>query len=177
MTSVTTAKLGGAFLLENTAPEAIFTPEDFTAEHRAIARTTDEFWTRDIAPHVNAIHDQQHAVAAGILKKSAEAGLLGVVIPEEFGGMGMDLASMMIVAEGVARDGSYAAWHGAHAGIGTLPVPVNHASSPSTRNKLLAQMSARVSVNRLMFSASPVLLHTKTCRPSGDLMGFSRSCC
>ena len=122
MTSVTTARLGGAFLLENTAPEAVFTPEDFTAEHRAIARTTDEFWTRDIAPHVNAIHDQQHAVAAGILKKSAEAGLLGVVIPEEFGGMGMDLASMMIVAEGVARDGSYAAWHGAHAGIGTLPV-------------------------------------------------------
>jgi alkylation response protein AidB-like acyl-CoA dehydrogenase len=56
------------------------------------------------------------------LKKSAAAGLLGVVIPEQFGGMGMDLASMMIVAEGVARDGSYAAWHGAHAGIGTLPV-------------------------------------------------------
>jgi len=46
----------------------------------------------------------------------------GVLVPEQFGGMGMDLASMMLVAEGVARDGSYAAWHGAHAGIGTLPV-------------------------------------------------------
>src|SRR6202035_2334891 len=77
-----TAKKGGAFLLENVAPEAAFTPEDLTPEHRAIAKTTDEFWTRDIAPHLDAIHDQQHAVAAGILKKSAAAGLLGVVIPE-----------------------------------------------------------------------------------------------
>jgi len=121
MTSVTTAKTGGAFLLDNVAPEGVFTPEDLTPEHRAIAKTTEEFWTRDVAPHLDAIHNQQHAVAAGILKKSAAAGLLGVVIPEQFGGMGMDLASMMIVAQGVARDGSYAAWHGAHAGIGTLP--------------------------------------------------------
>jgi len=122
MASVTTAKTGGAFLLESASPEAVFTPEDLTEEHRAIAQTTNEFWIRDVAPHLDAIHDQQHAVAAGILKKSALAGLLGVLVPEQFGGMGMDLASMMLVAEGVARDGSYAAWHGAHAGIGTLPV-------------------------------------------------------
>jgi len=119
---VTNPPKGGAFLLENTAPEAVFTPEDLTPEHRAIAKTTEEFWTRDIAPRLDAIRHQQYAVAAGILKKSAAAGLLGVVIPERFGGMEMDLTSMMIVAEGVARDGSYAAWHGAHAGIGTLPV-------------------------------------------------------
>ena len=119
---MTTPTKGGAFLLENVTPEAVFTPEDFTPEHRAIAKTTEEFWTRDIAPHLAAIRDQQYAVAAGVLKKSAAAGLLGVVIPERFGGMEMDLTSMMIVAEGVARDGSYAAWHGAHAGIGTLPL-------------------------------------------------------
>src|SRR5579863_7127825 len=122
MTSVTTPKKGGAFLLESVTPEAVFTPEDLTPEHRAIAKTTEEFWTRDIAPHLDAIHDRQYAVAAGILKKSAAAGLLGGEIPEQFGGMEMDLTSMMMVAEGVARDGSYAAWHGAHAGIGTLPV-------------------------------------------------------
>ncbi len=122
MTSVTSAKRGGVFLLENAAPEAVFTPEDLTPEHRAIAKTTDQFWARDIAPRLDAIRHQEYPVAVGILKKSAAAGLLGVLIPEQFGGMGMDLASTMIVAEGVARDGSYAAWHGAHAGIGTLPV-------------------------------------------------------
>src|SRR6266404_6407874 len=113
---------GGAFLIESRAPEDIFTPEDFTNEHRAIAKTTEEFFTKEVAPHLEEIHHQQHAVAAGILRKSAELGLTAVVIPEKFGGMEMDLTSMMVVAEGVARDGSYSAWHGAHTGIGTLPL-------------------------------------------------------
>src|ERR1700684_2096057 len=113
---------GGAFLLETRAPEEIFTPEDFTAEHHAIAKTTEQFFNQEIAPHVNEIHHQQHAVAVKILKKSAELGLTAVVLPEKFGGMEMDLTSMMVVAEGVARNGSYSAWHGAHTGIGTLPL-------------------------------------------------------
>ncbi len=113
---------GGAFLLENRAPEEIFTPEDFTAEHHAIAKTTEQFFNQEIAPHVNEINNQQHAVALQILKKSAELGLTAVVLPEKFGGMEMDLTSMMVVAEGVARNGSYSAWHGAHTGIGTLPI-------------------------------------------------------
>src|SRR5712671_5258039 len=122
-TTVAIPKLkGGAFLIETRAPEEIFTPEDFTAEHRAIAKTTDEFFSKEVAPHLEEIHHQQHAVAAGILRKSAELGLTAVVIPEKFGGMEMDLTSMMVVAEGVARDGSYSAWHGAHTGIGTLPL-------------------------------------------------------
>jgi alkylation response protein AidB-like acyl-CoA dehydrogenase len=113
---------GGAFLLETRAPEEIFTPEDFTAEHHAIAKTTEEFFTKEVAPHIEEIHHQHHEVAAKILKKSAELGLTAVVIPEKFGGMEMDLTSMMVVAEGIARDGSYSAWHGAHTGIGTLPI-------------------------------------------------------
>jgi alkylation response protein AidB-like acyl-CoA dehydrogenase len=113
---------GGAFLLETRAPDEIFTPEDFTAEHHAIAKTTEEFFNKEVAPHLEEIHHQQHAVAAKILKKSAELGLTAVVLPEKFGGMEMDLTSMMVVAEGVSRDGSYSAWHGAHTGIGTLPI-------------------------------------------------------
>ena len=113
---------GGAFLIERRAPETIFTPEDFTDEHRAIAKTTEEFFVNEVAPHLDEIQHQQHAVAAQILKKSAALGLTAVVIPEEFGGMEMDLTSMMIVGEAIAGDGSYAAWHGAHTGIGTLPL-------------------------------------------------------
>jgi alkylation response protein AidB-like acyl-CoA dehydrogenase len=117
-----TKSRGGSFLLEQTQPQDIFTPEDFTSEHHAIGRTTDEFWTREIAPNVDAIQHQEPGVAVRVLKKSAELGLLAVVVPEKFGGMEMDLTSAMIVAEGVARDGSYSGWHGAHAGIGTLPL-------------------------------------------------------
>ncbi|HUJ04309.1 MAG TPA: acyl-CoA dehydrogenase family protein, partial [Rhizomicrobium sp.] len=113
---------GGAFLLETRTPDEIFTPEDFTDEHRAIAKTTEEFFNKEVAPHIEEIEHQHHEVPAAILKKSAELGLTAVVIPEKFGGMEMDLTSMMVVAEGVARNGSYSAWHGAHTGIGTLPV-------------------------------------------------------
>jgi butyryl-CoA dehydrogenase len=113
---------GGAFLIENSAPEEIFTPEDFTDEHHAIAKTTDEFWQKEVVPHIDAIRHQDHALCARILKKSGELGLTAVVLPEKFGGMEMDLTSMMVVAEGLAREGSYSAWHGAHTGIGTLPL-------------------------------------------------------
>jgi alkylation response protein AidB-like acyl-CoA dehydrogenase len=113
---------GGAFLIENSTPEEIFTPEDFTDEHRAIAKTTDEFWQKEVTPHIEAIRHQDHALCAQILKKSGELGLTAVVLPEKFGGMEMDLTSMMVVAEGLAREGSYSAWHGAHTGIGTLPL-------------------------------------------------------
>src|SRR3984957_17089440 len=113
---------GGAFLIEQSTPEEIFTPEDFTDEHRAIAKTTDEFWQKEVVPHIDAIRHQDHALCAKILKKSGELGLTAVVLPEKFGGMEMDLTSMMVVAEGLAREGSYSAWHGAHTGIGTLPL-------------------------------------------------------
>ncbi len=124
MSSPTTAATlrGGEFLLKNTAPESVFTPEDFSEEHRAIARTTDDFWISEIAPKLEALQHQEPGLAPRLLRKSAELGLTSVLLPERYGGMGLDLTSMMIVAEGVAKDGSYAAWHGAQTGIGTLPI-------------------------------------------------------
>ena len=113
---------GGSFLLAPTLPHEVFTPEDFTDEHRAIARTTEEFWQKEVAPNVEAIQHQEPGLAISILRKSAQLGLTGVIIPEKFGGMEMDLVSAMIVAEGISKDGSYSAWHGAHTGIGTLPL-------------------------------------------------------
>ena len=113
---------GGSFLLETTKPEEIFSPEDFTEEHQAIARTTEEFWTNEVVPKLEAIQHQEPGVAVAVLRKSGQLGLTSAIIPEKFGGMEMDLTSVMIIAEGVARDGSYAAWHGAQAGIGALPL-------------------------------------------------------
>ena len=63
---------GGAFLLETRAREEIFTPEDFTVRHHAIAKTTEQFFNNEVAPHVDEINHQNHALAAQILKKSVE---------------------------------------------------------------------------------------------------------
>ncbi|MBM3773764.1 MAG: acyl-CoA dehydrogenase [Acidobacteria bacterium] len=113
---------GGAFLLEPRSPEEIFTPEDFTSEHLAIARTAEEFWKQEIEPHLEEIHQLAPGAALSVLRKAAELGLTAISIPERFGGMELDLASAVIVAERLGRDGSYAGWHGAHTGIGTLPI-------------------------------------------------------
>lgn len=113
---------GGEFLIRPAGPEDIFTPERFTAEHRDIARAVDEFWQKEVVPELDKIQHADHDAALRVLRKSCELGLTAVVVPEAYGGMEMDLTSALIVAEGLARDGSYAGWHGAHAGIGTLPV-------------------------------------------------------
>jgi alkylation response protein AidB-like acyl-CoA dehydrogenase len=113
---------GGAFLLGSDTPEHVFTPEDFTDEHRAIAKTTEEFWNQEVAPHLEEIQHQQFDVLKKVLRKSAELGLTAVFLPEKYGGMEMDLTSMMIVGQGVARDGSYAACHGGQVGIGAMPL-------------------------------------------------------
>ncbi|HLN03732.1 MAG TPA: acyl-CoA dehydrogenase family protein [Bryobacteraceae bacterium] len=113
---------GGAFLIEERAPEEIFTPEDLTEEHRAIARTADEFWRKEVEPNLEDIWQHKPGVALAALRKSAELGLTAIAIPEKFGGLEMDLASAMVVAEQLSRDGSYSGWHGAHTGIGTLPI-------------------------------------------------------
>jgi len=121
--AATSSKIsGGAFLIEEFSPEEVFTAEDLSQEHLAIARTVDEFWANDVEPHLEAIRQQQPGVALNVLRKSAELGLTAVAIPERFGGMEMDLASVMIVGEHLGRDGSYGSWHSAHTGIGTLPI-------------------------------------------------------
>ncbi len=113
---------GGAFLVEERTPAEVFTPEDFNDEQKAIARAADEFASNEIEPRIDAIEHQEPGVATTLLRKSAELGFTSTAIPERFGGMETDLVSDMLVAEHIARSGSYAAWHGAHTGIGTWPI-------------------------------------------------------
>jgi alkylation response protein AidB-like acyl-CoA dehydrogenase len=121
--AATSSKIsGGAFLIEEFSPDEVFTAEDLSQEHLAIARTVDEFWANDVEPHLEAIRQQKPGIALDVLRKSSDLGLTAVAIPERFGGMEMDLASVMIVGEHLGRDPSYGSWHSAHTGIGTLPI-------------------------------------------------------
>jgi butyryl-CoA dehydrogenase len=113
---------GTAFLFEEFSPSDIFTPEDLSEEHLAIGHMVDEFWTHEVEPNLPAIREKKPGVAMSVLRKSVELGLTAMAIPEEYGGMAMDLPSLMVTAERMGRDGSYGGWHSAHTGIGTLPI-------------------------------------------------------
>ncbi len=121
-TSVRAFKKGAAFLLEDTPAEEIFTRERLSEEHIAIGRMVEEFWANEVEPNLPAIRQKKLGVALEVLRKSARLGLLGISVPEKFGGMEMDLPSVMVVAEVMGRDASYAGWHSAHTGIGSLPI-------------------------------------------------------
>jgi len=110
-----------------------------TEEHRAIARTTEDFWNKEVAPNVEAIQHQEPGVALRVLRKAAELGLTAITVPEEYGGMDLDLASAMVAAEHLARDGSYAGWHGAHTAIGTLPLV--YFGTPEQKRRYLPKLA------------------------------------
>src|ERR1700723_1227803 len=130
---------GSAFLFEDVLPAQVFTPEDLTEEHLAIGRMIDEFWTNEVEPNLAAIREKQPGAALAVLRKSAELGLTGMTIPEEFGGMEMDLPSLMVAAEHMGRDASYAGWHSAHTGIGTLPIV--YFGTPEQKKKYLPRLA------------------------------------
>jgi alkylation response protein AidB-like acyl-CoA dehydrogenase len=113
---------GGAFLTEDGLPGQVFTPEDLNEEHLAIARTAGEFSRKEIEPNLQAILAKEPGVLRNTLRKAGELGLTGILVPEQYGGMELDLASMVIAAEHLSIDGSYSATHLAHSGIGTLPL-------------------------------------------------------
>ncbi|MGZ7084507.1 MAG: acyl-CoA dehydrogenase family protein, partial [Candidatus Angelobacter sp.] len=121
-TSVSAFRKGVAFLLEDIPAEEIFTREHLSEEHIAIERTVEEFWANEVEPNLPAIRQKKPGVALEVMRKSAKLGLLGISVPEKFGGMEMDLPSVMVVAEVMGRDASYAGWHSAHTGIGSLPI-------------------------------------------------------
>jgi alkylation response protein AidB-like acyl-CoA dehydrogenase len=113
---------GTAFLIEDSKPQDIFTPEDLSDEHLAVGRMVDEFWANEVEPNLPAIREKKPGLALSVLRKSVDLGLTAMTIPEAYGGMAMDLPSLMVTSERLGRDGSYGGWHSAHTGIGTLPI-------------------------------------------------------
>ena len=113
---------GGAFLIEDLTGEDIITPEDFTDEHRMIAKTTEEFVEKEVVPHLEEIENHQFEHSVNLLKKAGELGLLSADIPEEYGGLNLDKISSSLITEKFVRAGGFSITHGAHVGIGTLPI-------------------------------------------------------
>jgi alkylation response protein AidB-like acyl-CoA dehydrogenase len=120
---LTTTKIaGGSFLLEERDLNDVFTPEDFTEEHKQIAATTEEFANNEIVPNADKIEHKDFATVRELLKKASELGITSVDVPEAYGGMEMDKVSSAIIADKIAKYGSFVVSFGGHVGIGTLPI-------------------------------------------------------
>jgi len=121
--AVTKTKIaGGSFLIEDPNGDDVFTPEDFTEEHRQIAQTTEEFALQEIVPNIDRIEHKDWGLTRELLRKASEIGIATVDIPEAYGGADMDKVSSAIIADRIAKSGSFSVTFGAHVGIGTLPI-------------------------------------------------------
>jgi len=134
------AARGGSFLIEDRAPEEVFTPEDFSEEQRMIGETTAQFMERDVMPRLPEILALKYETTRELLRKAGELGLLGIEIPEEYGGLGLDKVSATLAAEKAAREGSFAVSYMGHTGIGTLPVV--YFGTPAQKNKYLPKFAS-----------------------------------
>ncbi|MCC9023178.1 acyl-CoA dehydrogenase family protein [Bacillus nakamurai] len=115
-------KKGGSFLIEDTAYDQVFTPEDFTDEHKMIGKTTEDYVVNDVLPYIDEIENHQFEHSVRLLKKAGDLGLLGADVPEAYGGIGLDKISSAFITEKFSRAGSFSLSYGAHVGIGSLPI-------------------------------------------------------
>jgi len=114
---------GGQFIVRDTKAEDIFTPEDFSEEQKMMRDSVKEFVDREIWPKKEEFEKKNYALTEDIMRKAGELGFLGVAVPEEYDGLGMDFVSTMLVCDYISgATGSIATAFGAHTGIGTLPI-------------------------------------------------------
>lgn len=113
---------GGDFLIRETAYQDVFIPEEFDEEQLMIAQTCRDFLAAEVFPNLDRIDKMEEGLMASLLTKAGELGILGVSIPEEYGGFGKNFNTSMLVADIVGAGHSFAVAISAHTGIGTLPI-------------------------------------------------------
>jgi alkylation response protein AidB-like acyl-CoA dehydrogenase len=113
---------GGSFLIADATAGDCFFPEDFTEEHRQIAKTARQFAVNEVMPASDAIEAKDFTVTRRLIREASELGLSSVDIPEEYGGLEMDKATSAIITEYMMGQGSFTVAFSAHVGIGTLPI-------------------------------------------------------
>ncbi|MBZ5560088.1 MAG: acyl-CoA dehydrogenase family protein [Acidobacteriia bacterium] len=120
--NATTIQRGGEWLLQPTDAGRVFTPERLTDEHRLIAKTAREFVDTEVLPVLDQLETKDWALARTLVRRAADLGLLGVDVPEAYGGLALDKATSLVVSETLARSASFGATFGAHANLTIVPL-------------------------------------------------------
>ena len=113
---------GGSWLLEETDPASVFTPEKLSEEHRLMAQTVEEFVATEVMPNLDQLETKDWNLARTLVRRAGELGLLGISVPEEYGGLDLDKVSALVVSERIARSASLAAAYGAQANLTIIPI-------------------------------------------------------
>ncbi len=113
---------GGEFLIRASEASEIFIPEEFTEEQKMMAQATQDFIDHEVTPLIDRLEKGEYDLGRVLLKKAGELGLLGISIPEAYGGLGMDFNTSLLIADILGSAGSFSTTYGAHTGIGTLPI-------------------------------------------------------
>ncbi len=117
-----TAIKGGEFVIRETEAQDIFIPEQFTEEQRMMGDATTDFIEKEIFPIAERIDSLEEGLLPSLMDKAGQLGLLGVNVPEAYGGLGMSFNTGMLIADKIGAAGSFSTAFGAHTGIGTLPI-------------------------------------------------------
>jgi alkylation response protein AidB-like acyl-CoA dehydrogenase len=115
-------RLGADWLVRDTDPQDVFTPERLSEEHRLIAKTAAEFVTNEVAPALAELEKKNWKIARTLVARAGELGLIGVDVPEDVGGIGLDKAAAVIVGEAVGEAASFATTFGAQTGLAIIPI-------------------------------------------------------
>jgi alkylation response protein AidB-like acyl-CoA dehydrogenase len=113
---------GGEFLVRDTEAGSVFIPEQWSEEQLMIAETCTNFLAQHITPNLNRIDEQEEGLMPHLMEEAGALGLLGISIPEEYGGFGKDFVTSMLVTEKLGAGNSFSVAFSAHTGIGTLPI-------------------------------------------------------
>ncbi|MCO5948227.1 acyl-CoA dehydrogenase family protein [Mucilaginibacter flavidus] len=113
---------GGEFLIRETAADSVFIPEEWNEEQQMIAETCVNFLAQHVKPNLNRIDEQEEGLMSHLMDEAGALGLLGVSVPEEYGGFGKDFKTSMLVTEKLGAGNSFSVAFSAHSGIGTLPI-------------------------------------------------------
>lgn len=134
---IETQAAGAGWVLEPPRASQVFTPEHFSDEHRLIARTVRTFLTQDVAPLDARLEQKDLALMREVLQKVGALGVFAADVPPEFGGLGLDQITGLLLAETISR-GSLSSSVGAHLTIGMLPIVLF--GSRSQRARYLPRM-------------------------------------
>ncbi|MCO4813245.1 MAG: acyl-CoA dehydrogenase family protein [Flavobacteriales bacterium] len=113
---------GGEFIIRDTAPSEIFIPENWTEEQLMIADMCKDFINAEILPNLERIDNMEEGLMPSLIEKAGALGLVGMSVPEELGGMGVDFKTSLLTTEKLAHGFSFSVAYSAHTGIGTLPL-------------------------------------------------------